>query len=303
MRKSKKKEKPEITQTLEIPPEPPSAVKVESSRLVFFVSPLSNKGLLSQQIRDALGSIRKRAGSANVVKLRAFVAGRGDARRVATAVSEIFSEWRQPLPALAVLQVGALPLEGAQLLLEAIAEERKPVNPHGVDFVEAIETLRPPNENGDISPVAPLLEQTLSQISGELLQLTCYVSSLEDAARLDSSMASKFPQAARSVVQAQRATGSGMARCEGVRRRAMGDAEHLLLTGTQIGFGGAEKDLALVENRLQKVLDSHQATIAHRKAYAVSRALGKSFGNLTVVEGVGTNEALFALEAVGLLKN
>jgi len=43
-----KKQKPEITQTLPPPRELPSAVSGETDRLIFQVSPLSGRGLLSQ---------------------------------------------------------------------------------------------------------------------------------------------------------------------------------------------------------------------------------------------------------------
>jgi enamine deaminase RidA (YjgF/YER057c/UK114 family) len=301
MRKAKK-EKPEITQTLEALPDPPQAVKVESSRLVFFTSPLSNKGLLSQQIKDALSAIRKQSKGATIVKLRGFVAGRGDARRLSSATSELFSEWRQPIPAVSIIQVGALPMEGAQVLIEATAEERRPVNLHGVEFVEGLETLRALDEAENISSVPPLLEKTLAQLQGEVVQITCYVSALNDATRLDSMIAAKFPNAARSLVQAQRATGSGLARCEAVKRRTVGEAERLVLTATQIGFSAEQKDRELLESRLAKLLEAQGATASHRKVYAVTRGAGKGFGNLTIVEGVGSNEAVLALEGVGIAK-
>jgi hypothetical protein len=135
-----------------------------------------------------------------MVKLRAFVAGRGDARRVTSSVSEIFTEWKQPLPVVTVIQVGALPLEGAQVLIEAIAEERKPVNLNGLAFDAAVETAQPPSESGEVAPVAPLLEKTLAQMNGDFIQVACFVSSLADAARLDAALAAKFPQAARKSV-------------------------------------------------------------------------------------------------------
>jgi enamine deaminase RidA (YjgF/YER057c/UK114 family) len=302
MRKPKK-EKPEITQTLEALPEPPPFVKVESSRLVFFTSPLSNKGLLSQQIKDALTAIRRQAKGATIVKLRGFVAGRGDARRLASATSELFSEWRQPLPAVSVLQVGALLMEGAQVLIEAIAEDRKPVNMNGVDFLDGLETLRSLDESGEVASVAPLLERTLSQIAGDVVQLTCFVSALDEAPKLDAMIAAKFPQAARSLVQAQRATGSGLARCEAVRRRTRGEAERLILTATQIGFGSEPKDREQLESRLSRLLEAQNASALNRKAYAVARGIGRGLNNLTIVEGVGTNEAVLALEAVAVAKN
>ncbi len=301
MRKAKK-EKPEITQTLEVLPDPPQAVKVESSRLVFFTSPLSSKGLLSQQIKDALSAIRKQAKGATIVKLRGFVAGRGDARRLSSATSELFSEWKQPIPAVSIIQVGALPLEGAQVLIEATAEERKPVNMHGIEFLEGLETLRALDEAENLSSVSPLLEKTLAQLQGDLAQITCYVSALDEASKLDAMIASKFPNAARSLVQAQRATGSGLARCEAVRRRTAGEAERLVLTATQIGFGAEQKDRDLLESRITKLMEAQGGSATHKRAYAVTRGAGKGFGNLTIVEGVGSNEAVLALEAVGVAK-
>ena len=51
------KKKEEITQTLELPKDPPASVTAETSKLIFQVSPLSNKGLLTQQVKDALKTI------------------------------------------------------------------------------------------------------------------------------------------------------------------------------------------------------------------------------------------------------
>ena len=53
----KKKNPDDITQTLDLPKDPPMVASGESRHLVFQVSPLSAKGLLSQQTREALKSI------------------------------------------------------------------------------------------------------------------------------------------------------------------------------------------------------------------------------------------------------
>src|SRR5438477_2698157 len=90
--KPPKKEKEPETQTLPLPPEPPAAVIAETGKLSFHVSPLSGKGLLTQQVRDALKALDRASNGATLVKLRAFVAGTGDMRRVATIVSEDFAE-------------------------------------------------------------------------------------------------------------------------------------------------------------------------------------------------------------------
>src|ERR1700687_4753389 len=80
--RKKKKSEDDVTQVLQLPKDPPSAVIAETGRIGFYVSPLSSKGLLSQQVRDALKALHRSVGSATIVKLRAFVAGSGDMRRV-----------------------------------------------------------------------------------------------------------------------------------------------------------------------------------------------------------------------------
>ena len=100
----------------------------------FHVTPLSAKGLLSQQIRDALKATARDAGSETVLKIRAFVAGSGDLRRVRDLVSEVFTDRRQPLPALSLIRAGGLPLEGAQVVLEVTAAGKKEVNPNGLAY-------------------------------------------------------------------------------------------------------------------------------------------------------------------------
>jgi enamine deaminase RidA (YjgF/YER057c/UK114 family) len=298
-RKNKKDEEP-VTQTLEVLPDPPPAVRADSARLIFLTSPLSAKGLLSQQTRDALNALHKQAKGATIVKLRAFVAGRGDARRVSGAVSEMFSHWRQPLPALTILQVGALPLEGAQIQLEAIAEDRRPHNPNGLEWLEGKMVVKPLADSGGINAVGPLLAESLSALTGDILSVTCFVSSLDGAADLDQSVAMRFPNAARVLVQAQRATGSGLAQCEAIARRASGDAPRLVLTGSIIGFGREEKDAQLADSRLIRLLTQNESKLWVKKTYAISRALEPLLGAIRLVEGVGPNEASFAVEAVGL---
>src|ERR1051326_8261884 len=112
---AQKKKKEEITQTLQLPKELPGAVVGDTRRLTFHVTPLSAKGLLSQQIRDALKAVGRDAGNETVLHIRAFAAGSGDLRRVRDLVSEFFTEHRQPLPSLSLIQSGGLPMEGAQV--------------------------------------------------------------------------------------------------------------------------------------------------------------------------------------------
>ena len=86
------------------------------------------------------------------MKLRAFVAGSGDMRRVQAIVSETFTERRLSLPALSVVQVGGLPLEGAQVVIEATSVGKKEVNPNGLVFIAGQQAASP----GPLEPVVPL---------------------------------------------------------------------------------------------------------------------------------------------------
>ena len=61
------KKKDEVTQTLQIPRELPNAVVGDTRRLTFHVTPLSSKGLLSQQVRDALKALAREAGGDTVL--------------------------------------------------------------------------------------------------------------------------------------------------------------------------------------------------------------------------------------------
>src|SRR5258708_16238689 len=77
--KKKKKSEEDVTQVLQLPKDPPSTVVAETARLGFYVSPLSSRGLLSQQVRDALKALHHNVAGAKLVKLRASLAGSRDA--------------------------------------------------------------------------------------------------------------------------------------------------------------------------------------------------------------------------------
>ena len=116
------KVEPQVRQPLKDLPE---AVVAETSRLVYTVSPLSSKGLLSQQIGDALDALLQQAKQAPIVGLRAFVAGSGDTRRVRSVVAETFTARHLPMPVLTVVQAGALPGTGVQIVIEATGVSRQ----------------------------------------------------------------------------------------------------------------------------------------------------------------------------------
>lgn len=252
-----KKKKAEQTQVLALPPELPNAVVAETGRLAFHVAPLSAKGLLSQQTREALKNLLHES-HGTIVKLRAFVAGSGDLRRVGDLTGEMFQDKHLPLPALTVVQVGALPLQGAQVVIEATETDRKTINPNGVAFLAA-------------EPAASVVE-SLSKLNDHLHQLeigskdvlavTCFVSSLDERDG-HSQMTSAFPGAALDLVQMQRAPVTPPAACEAVARASKPGAAEVVFTGAQLAFGSQDGDFTLALDRLQKTLAEKGASLDH----------------------------------------
>ncbi|MDQ6706955.1 MAG: Rid family hydrolase [Acidobacteriota bacterium] len=276
-----KKKKEEITQVLELPKDPPSGVVAETGRLVFQVSPLSAKGLLSAQTRDALRTLLRTSNGAAIVKIRAFVAGSGDMRRVPAIVSEVFTEKHLALPTVSVIQAGGLPLEGAQVVLESTAVAKKEMNPNGLLFVSG----QSASSDKPLDPIAPLAETSLTNLQtaaagADVLRVTCFATSLDEAAKIHAMVSGKFPQAAVNIVKSQRAPARTLVECEGVARLASPSrgaveyrspqgltrspyfsqvaavsAPRLALTGTQVAFGFQESDAKLAFERLRKALD------------------------------------------------
>ena len=277
--KQKKKKDADITQTLPPAKELPSAVVADTDRLAFGATPLIGKGLLSQQTRDGLKALLK-TNHGTIVKLRAFVAGSGDLRRVGELVAETFTEKHLPLPVLSVVQVGALPMEGAQVVLESVELDKRVVNPRGVAFLAG----------QNAASVAQSLARLKMALRGggmepeDALRVTCFVSSLEEQRETRQLMAAAFPGAVMNYVQMQREPVTPEAECEAVARLRAPIAEpvsfvnpadldkspnysqltlvkspKLVITGTQLAFGSQESDIKLAFERLQRVLSSFNA--------------------------------------------
>jgi enamine deaminase RidA (YjgF/YER057c/UK114 family) len=293
-KKKKKKTEEEITQTLPLLQDPPSAIVAEAERLEFRVAPLSPKGLLSQQVRDGLKALIRDAHGATIVKIRAFVAGTGDMRRVQTIVSETFTERKLPLPALSTIQGGALPGEGVQVALEAIQAQKKAVNPQGLALISG---QAAPSIDKSLEQIQTVLK-TLGLTNARVLQTSCFVSSLDGYANLRQAVTTAFPSAAVNFVQLQRVPVRTPVECEAVAalerpveravtmlnpqglqtspnysQVALVGPGRLVITGTQLGFGPQEADIRLAFERLRKALDAQHAMfkdVVFARIYPVS---------------------------------
>jgi enamine deaminase RidA (YjgF/YER057c/UK114 family) len=338
--KQPKPKKEEITQTLQLPKELPGAVIGETRRLTFHVTPLSARGLLSAQVRDALKALTRETGGNPVLKIRAFVAGSGDLRRVRDLVSEVFTASRQPLPALSLIRAGGLPLEGAQVVLEAIAGGKKEVSPHGLVLLSApVATSENP-----LDPVAPLAAQSLDRLkraiktagseSADVLRVTCFLSSLENLGATRKLVEADYPRAAIDYVQTQRSPSRALAACEAVARltwntgtrvhfqpedgeplAALVAAQHVVVTGTQVSYGFQEANSRLAFARLQKVLEAagvsgrdvafaHYYPLADPLATQVRKLRSEFFatsaGSLVLFEGLPGMDAGFAVDVIAV---
>ncbi len=302
-----KKKKEEETQVLQLPKDPPSAITAETRRLVFHVTPLSAKGLLSQQTRDALKWLLRSTNGATVVKVRAFVAGSGDLRRVRELVSETFTEHRLALPVLSVVQVGALPMEAAQVVMESTEVAKKAVSEYGMVYIsgQGASAAEP------LDPVLPLAQKALERLAtavkaagsepGDVSRVTCFLSSLDQFGAVRKLVEDSYSGAALNFVQIQRAPTRAVAECEAVARLRWntGTAVHMLnpeglgpsaqfsqivligapkviLTGSQEAFGFQDADARLAFERLQKSLAQEGGSlreVAFASSYSLSNRI------------------------------
>ena len=318
------------TQSLPVEVDLPMAVAAETAHLSFHVSPLSGKGLLLQQTRDALKYLMQANHGGRIVKLRAFVAGTGDARRVRQIVSDVFADKKKPLPVLTTIQAGELPKDGAQIEMESVSEEAgsRPANPGGLAFFPALTASDLGGAVNDLTSAA----MRSGVAKTEMLRVTCFLGTGDEAASAEGAVARAFPAAAMNgavdVIQRLRAGSSSSAACEGVARLRGGAAQparftagaalvtapKLILTGAQMAFGDTETDLRLAFQRLEKTLAPLGATyrdVVFAGFYPVGRAAeqkapalsGEFFQNpvpatTLIFEGLPSPDASMSMDVV-----
>jgi enamine deaminase RidA (YjgF/YER057c/UK114 family) len=317
-RKNKKDEEPP-TQVLPPLPDPPDAVVAETAKLSFQISPLSPKGLLSQQVKDALKAIQRDNHGATIVKIRAFVAGSGDLRRVQAIVSEEFTDQKRSLPTVSTIQVGALPMVGAQVILEATSVEKKAVNPNGVAFISAT------NAKDSMSAMEALKKRATGV---DVQRITCLLSDLNDQNTVRGALASAFPSALTNFAQTQRQSIEPLVACEGVgriqaaRNQAISQevayitTPKIVLTGTKLVFRDQDADVRLAFQRLSKALEPLGASMKDvfwTGVFALTRPMNAKVaevrgefldsskataGQSIVVEGLPSTDATAAIEVI-----
>lgn len=248
------------------------ALAADTETLDFHISPLLRTGGLAAQIRQSLNDLIRDTHSETIIKLRAFVAGAGDARRVAALVGDMFTERKLPLPVLSIIQVGALGTDSAEVVIEAVVATKRIVNPNGLAFLagqtgssldEAIERLK---QSADAASVPP----------DRVLSCTCFASRIGDYVSTRDRIQAVFPKTAINVVQALREPPNDESMCEAVgqltRQPARGplvwlknaratlvNSHQLIFTGLQLTFGNYLDDAHEAFARLQRAAAALQA--------------------------------------------
>jgi len=320
----KKKDEEPKTQVLPLPKEPPQALVADASTLSFRLTPLLRSGMLSAQIHDALNEVVRDARGASVVRLRAFVAGAGDSRRVQALVSDIFADRKMNLPVVSIIQVGALGDDAAQVVIESVLSGHRDENPGGLVFLAG-------QHASSLDASLSQIDRSLTQISlspASVAAITCLLDTLANYHAQVTATAARFPNASINLVQSLREPGGGSATCEAIVRadtshpgaialasaRATLIPRRVVFTGLQLGFGNYLDDAALALDRLRKnaarvngLWDSMASLDVYSLSGEASSALRKTASKFSVpdraitiepVEGLPSNDASFGMEAI-----
>ncbi|MFL6302089.1 MAG: hypothetical protein ACJ72H_00990 [Candidatus Sulfotelmatobacter sp.] len=323
-RKKQQEPKPQV---LPLPKPLPMALAADTASLSFRVTPLLRSGRLTSQIKESLGYLVRETHGETIVKLRAFVAGAGDSRRVQELVGEIFTEKRLPLPVLTIVQVGDLGDTAAAVVLEAVISGKRSINPAGLAFFAG--------QNG------PSLEAALSKLQNSLqmaslsaadvVSTTCFAARLTDVDSMRKAIGAAFPHTTLNVVQATREPIDASTTCEavaripqertGAKRLPLADSRVFFLTspqtvftGMQLSFGTylddadsalarLQHDVTTVNANLREAAVIDAFTLSPAAASALRKTMPKfdvSQAILTVqpVEGLPSLDAAMGVEVI-----
>jgi enamine deaminase RidA (YjgF/YER057c/UK114 family) len=160
---------------------------------------------------------------------------------VQAIVSETFTERRQPLPALSVVQVGALPMQ-------------------------------PATAADSVGPLKTALTSASLELA-DVRRVTCFLNSLEHVETVRTQITTAFPEAAATYVQLRRDSAGEFVACEAVGAPVSAASKaivtsgsppqvvrigpgKIVISGTQMAFGSAEGDIKLAFDRLDRALES-----------------------------------------------
>jgi enamine deaminase RidA (YjgF/YER057c/UK114 family) len=318
-----KKNEESKSQVLPLPPELPMALVADTAALDFHMSSLLRTGGLSAQIRQSLNDLIRDTHGETIIKLRAFVAGAGDARRVAAQAAEIFTERKLPLPVLSIVQVGGLGIGAAQVTIEATVATHRTLNPNGLAFIAG-------QSGADLPSALHSLRQSVqaAEVAPEnVLTSTCFTSRIEDDDATRASIRAIFPKAGINVVQALRDPATDRSSCEAIgqltrpptqgplvrlekTRAAQVNTPQLIFTGLQLSFGNFLDDANVAFTRLERAASAIRPleTPVEVNVFSLDPSAGSalrktspvplSIFTIQLVEGLPSVDASAGIEAV-----
>lgn len=224
-------------------------------------------------------------------------------------VSDTFAARSQAIPVVTVVQIGALSIAGVQVLMEATAVSRKSANPQGLAFLAS----QSAEQSGLPNRMLPLAQQALPKLRSALgaagldgrdvVQATCFVSSMDDVWDVRRVIALEFPKAPLGLIQLERAPSHAVAGCQLVARLrapagaplrvlsvggpsgvpgrsdvALVSSPRVVLAGSQMAFGYQDENARLAWQRLAKTLEQERSSIgqvASAGLYVLSRSIGE----------------------------
>ncbi len=296
-------QKKKADQVPPLPPQPPMALRADTNSLDFHLSPLLKVGGLASQIHLSLTDLIHDTHGETIIKLRAFVAGAGDARRVQAEVVRIFSERKLPLPVLSVVQVGALGQESAKVVIEAVVETRRTANPNGLAFFAG----QTGNSLGDALNHLRTAVAGASVAPDRILRVTCFTSRMESYEQSEGAITALFPHAEINLVQAVRDPANDDSTCEAIgqltsppaegpvvllkaQRAALVGARQLVFTGLQLSFGSYLDDAHEAFVRLQRssaAIDPQESPVeVNVFSLDPSRRLGAAQNNVCAAQHI-----------------
>jgi hypothetical protein len=299
------------------------ALVADTDGLDFHISPLLKTGGLGAQIRVSLNQLIRDTKGETIIKLRAFVAGAGDARRVQAETAAIFTEHKLPLPVISILQVGGLGQEAAQVVIEAVVETHRNVNPNGLAFLVG-------QTGSTLADALAKLQQDTGRISvppDHVVSCTCFTSRIESYETTRASVQAAFPKTAIAVVQALRDPLNDVSNCQAVGQLAVAPTEgplvllpndravlvnsrQLVFTGLQLTFGSFLDDAHESFSRLERAalavaseespveVNAFSLNVYASSALQKSTAVPPSTFTSQTVEGLPALDASGGLEAV-----
>jgi hypothetical protein len=321
-KRNRKNEEPK-SQVQPLPPELPMVVAADTQSLDFHISPLLKSGGLAAQIRRSLTDLLRDTKGETIVKLRAFISGVGDARRVQTEVTQIFSERRLPLPVLTIVQVGRLGDDLAQVVVEAVVSTKRTLNPNGLGFLsgqtgkslpDALERLKASAMEADIHP-------------DQVVSCTCFAPAIESGDVSRTTVETVFPKTAVNVVQALRDPVSNTTMCQAIAQLnqppkdstlvwlkgahvSLLHSPRIVFTGLQLSFGNYLDDAREAFTRLERAASALQASdapvqvnafsldLAAASALRKSTSFPPSVFTVQPVEGLPSVDASAGIEAI-----